>query len=184
MKKIANGAFRVIDTAFEYLGLVLLAGMVLIITWQVFARQGLGSAPQWSQEVALIFMVWIGFIGTAIGFREKVHIALEFLVSRFPSRVQKFVEKSSCLLAFGFGLFLVVQGWTFTIQTLSATLPSTGLPRGTLYAVMPLTGVMVCLYSILQLLGIATGRHGESVEKDPASEAAGDQVVQNEPVAK
>ena len=160
----------ILDSSFEYLGLTFLVAMVLIVTWQVLARQGLGSAPQWSEEVSLILMVWIGFIGIAIGFRERVHIALEFLVSRFPERAQLLLEKLTYLLILGFGLFLVVQGWAFTSQTLSSTLPSTGLPRGTLYAIMPLTGVMVCLYSILQFFGIATEKHDEAVEQDPAPE--------------
>lgn len=183
MKRIARKAVDLIDTAFEYLGITLLVAMVLIVTWQVLARQGLGSAPQWSEEVSLILMVWVGFIGIAIGFRERVHIALEFLVSRFPQPVQKVIEKLTGLLILGFGLFLVVQGWTFTSQTLSSTLPSTGLPRGTLYAVMPLTGIMVCLYSALQLFGVSTERHSEQVEQEPAPETD-ESVPPTQPIVK
>lgn len=159
MKKIAKKSVSILDSAFEYLGLVLLVAMVLIVTWQVFARQGLGSAPQWSGEVSLILMVWVGFIGIAIGFRERVHISLEFLVSRFPEIVQKVIQMFVYGLTLAFGLFLVLQGWTFTSQTLQSTLPSTGLPRATLYAVLPLTGFMVCVYSVLQILGVRTEKH-------------------------
>lgn len=183
MKGIGRRAVRLIDAAFEYLGIALLVAMVLIVTWQVLARQGLGSAPQWSEEVSLILMVWIGFIGIAIGFRERVHIALEFLVSRLPGAAQKVIEKLTLLLVLGFGLFLLVQGWSFTSQTLSSTLPSTGLPRGTLYAVMPLTGAMVCLYSVLQMFGISTQRHGEQVEQEPAP-AEDERVATTQPIAK
>ncbi|MDN5697680.1 MAG: TRAP transporter small permease [Rubrobacter sp.] len=184
MKKTARKALNIIDSVFEYLGLALLVAMVLIVTWQVLARQGLGSAPQWSEELSLILMVWVGFIGIAIGFRERVHIALEFLVSRFPGKAQKVMEKLTCLLVLGFGVFLVVQGWSFTVQTLSSTLPSTGLPRGTLYAVMPLTGAMICLYSALQLFGVATERHPEEIEQEPSPESADAEVPPTQPIAK
>jgi TRAP-type C4-dicarboxylate transport system permease small subunit len=40
-----------------------------------------------------------------------------------------------------------------------STLPATKLPNSALYVVMPLTGVMICAYSILQLMGIDTTRH-------------------------
>jgi TRAP-type transport system small permease protein len=155
MKRIAS----VVDSAFEYLGLGLLAAMVLIVTWQVFARQGLGSAPQWSEEVSLILMVWVGFIGIAIGFRERVHIALEFVVSRLPQALQKVIEKLNCVLVLVFGLFLVLQGWEFTTRTMSSTLASTGLPRATLYVILPISGFMICVYSVLQLFGVSTEKH-------------------------
>lgn len=166
MKYTVRWIASILDSAFEYLGLFLLSAMVLIVTWQVFARQGLGQAPSWSEEVSLILMVWIGFIGIAIGFREKVHIALEILVSRFPDTLQKVIQKLVYGLTLAFGLFLVLQGWTFTSQTLNSTLPSTGLPRATLYAVLPLTGFMVCVYSLLQVFGVRTEKHHQDDEED------------------
>lgn len=57
MKKWARRAVNALDSVFEYVGLMFLMGMVVIITWQVFARQGLGQAPSWSEEVSLILMV-------------------------------------------------------------------------------------------------------------------------------
>lgn len=170
MKKWARRAVNALDSVFEYVGLMFLMGMVVIITWQVFARQGLGQAPSWSEEVSLILMVWIGFIGIAIGFRERVHIALEFLVSRFPEGVQKALEKLTCVLVLFFGLFLVVQGWEFTTQTMASTLPSTGLPRATLYAILPVSGFMICIYAVMQLLGLRTERHLDEGEEDEAGE--------------
>lgn len=166
MKNTVRWTVSALDSAFEYLGLFFLSAMVVIVTWQVFARQGLGQAPQWSEEVSLILMVWIGFIGIAIGFRERVHIALEFLVSRFPLVVQKAIEKLTCGLVFAFGLFLVIQGWTFTGQTMGSTLPSTGLPRATLYVILPVAGFMICLYSALQLFGVSTERHLQESEEE------------------
>lgn len=165
MKNALRRIVDVVDSAFEYLGLCFLSAMVLIVTWQVFARQGLGSAPSWSEEVSLLLMVWVGFIGIAIGFRERVHIALEFLVSRFPEVVQTVLQKLVCGLALAFGLFLLVQGWVFTTQTLNSTLPSTGLPRASLYAVLPLTGFMICVYSVLQILGVNTEKHSQAGEE-------------------
>lgn len=167
-KRLAN----LLDLAFEYLGLLFLSAMVLIVTWQVFARQGLGQAPQWSEEVSLILMVWIGFVSIAIGFRERVHISLEFLVTRFPEGAQKVVEKLIGGLVLAFGLFLVVQGWEFTTQTLGSTLPSTGLPRATLYVILPVTGFMICVYSVLQLIGVQTEKHQQQDEEEEEDEVS------------
>ena len=51
-----------LDTFFEYITLVFLALMTIIITWQVFSRYVLNETPSWSEETALILMVWVGFL--------------------------------------------------------------------------------------------------------------------------
>jgi len=158
-----------LDAPFEYLGLGFLAAMVLIVTWQVFSRAIFNAAPPWSEEVSLILMIWVGFLGLAIGFRERAHIAVGIFVDRLPEGAQRWVQRLVYGLIFAFGLYLLVQGWQFTLQTSRATLPSTGLPRSALYAVMPISGLMVCVYAALQALGVRTEKERDagSVEDAP-----------------
>lgn len=157
------------DTPFEYLGLGFLAAMVLIVTWQVFARAIFNAAPPWSEEVSRILMIWVAFLGIAIGFRERVHISVGVVVERFPEGAQRWVQRFIYALMFAFGLYLLVQGALFTLETRQATLPSTGWPRSALYAVMPISGFMICVYTALQVLGVRTEkeRDPESVEEAP-----------------
>lgn len=158
-----------LDAPFEYLGLGFLAAMVLIVTWQVFSRAIFNTAPFWSEEVSRILMIWVAFLGIAIGFRERVHIAVGMFVDKLPMGVQSWVQRLIYALMFAFGLYLLVQGSQFTLETSQATLPSTGWPRSTLYAVMPISGFMICVYTILQALGVRTERERdpESVEEAP-----------------
>jgi TRAP-type C4-dicarboxylate transport system permease small subunit len=158
-----------LDAPFEYLALGFLAAMVLIVTWQVFSRAIFNAAPRWSEEVSLIMMIWVGFLGIAIGFRERVHIAVGMFVDMLPEGSRKWVQRIIYALVFAFGLYLLVQGWQFTLQTSRATLPSTGLPRSALYAVMPVSGFMICVYTVLQILGVRTEKYRdpESVEEAP-----------------
>ncbi len=157
-----------LDTPFEYLGLLFLLAMVLIVTWQVFSRRVLGTTPFWAQESSLVLMVWIGFIGIAIGFRERLHISIEIIVSRFPEVLRRAVEKAIQVLVLAFGAYLLVQGGQFTLATLGSTLPATGLPRSTLYVMMPVAGFMICVYSLLQMLGVRTEKHEEHSERGEA----------------
>jgi TRAP-type C4-dicarboxylate transport system permease small subunit len=158
-----------LDAPFEYLGLGFLAAMVLIVTWQVFSRAIFNAAPPWAEEVSIILAIWVAFLGIAIGFRERVHIAVGMFVERLPEGVQRWVQRLIYALIFAFGLYLLVQGWQFTLQTSRATLPSTGWPRSALYAVMPISGFMICVYTALQVLGVRTekDRDPESVEEAP-----------------
>lgn len=151
-----------LDSLFEYAALLFLVAMTLIIAWQVFSRYVLNHTPNWSEELALVLMVWVGFFGIALGFRERLHIAIELFVRRMPERVQRVIEKAIYGLIVLFGLYLVVQGSQFTALANLSTLPGTGLPSGVLYACMPISGVMVCVYGLLQLVNVRTEKDRHS----------------------
>lgn len=148
-----------LDSLFEFLGLAFLSVMILIVTWQVFSRYVLNTTPFWSEEITLVLMVWVGFIGIAIGFRERLHIAVEILVRRFPETVQKWIEKGVLVLIFSFGLYLLVQGWQFTVLMGQSTLAATKLPSSVLYVIMPIAGLMIGSYALLNLFGVQTKKH-------------------------
>lgn len=151
----------VVDRLSDLLALFALCALVLVVSWQVFGRYVLNSSPRWSTEVALILLVWLGFLGIAIGARERSHIALEFVVDRLPGAVATVVRRLAPGLLLVFGLYLVFQGWSFTQLTMNSTLPSTGLPTAVQYAAMPVSGVLISIYGVLQLLGVETRRDVE-----------------------
>lgn len=160
-------AWRAVDTVFEVFCILCLVATLLIVLWQVLSRELLSTSPTWSEETARILLVWIGFLGAAIGFREGAHIAVTFLVDKFPATLQAVIDRGIQVLLIAFGLFLVVQGTQFVIDARMATLPGTGLPRSVSYLMMPVAGAMVILYTVLQAFGVSTRRY---IEADDAAE--------------
>ncbi|GAA1749555.1 MULTISPECIES: TRAP transporter small permease [Streptomonospora] len=157
-QSIARGVLRVLDRTTDTLALTALAAVVLVVTWQVFGRYVLQASPRWGSEVALILLAWVGYLGIAIGLREHTHIGVTFITDRLPPRLRTAVETLTPLAFLAFALYLVFQGWQFTVSTAGTSLPATGLPSSVQYAVMPVTGVLVAVYSLLQLVGIDTRR--------------------------
>ncbi|TBL81719.1 TRAP transporter small permease [Paenibacillus thalictri] len=155
LKRIA----LLIDSFFENFALVALASMTIIVTIQVITRKLFNHVFFWSEEITLLLMVWFSFMGIAIGFREKLHMAMDSVTKFFPKIVNRVLDKVINICIFLFGLYLVVNGWDFTVLMNESTLPATQMPNSVLYAVMPLTGVMICVYSFLQFIGIDTIRH-------------------------
>ncbi|WP_368182591.1 TRAP transporter small permease [Anaerotruncus rubiinfantis] len=60
--------------------------IVLIVSAQVIARKFIGQSIRWSEEVALLLMVWMAFISMAIGVEKKLHIAISMFFPMFPER--------------------------------------------------------------------------------------------------
>lgn len=53
--------------------LVLVTG---IISWQVFGRFVLNSSPSWTEQAALLLMIWYVMLGAAAGVKEGFHIRI------------------------------------------------------------------------------------------------------------
>ncbi len=152
-------ALLAIDSFVESFCLLSMLTMVIIVSVQVVTRKLFNFVFFWSEEVTLLLLAWFAFMGIAIGCRENLHLAMDvienFSSKKFINILDKFIEAAT----FIFGVYLIIYGWEFTVLMSESTLPATKLPNSALYVVMPLTGVMTCAYSLLQLMGIDTKRH-------------------------
>lgn len=156
----------------EYSKAVLLV-IVLITSAQVFARKVLNSSIYWSEEVTLFLMVWTAFIAMAIGVERGLHIAITIFYTHFPRLLQKIVTKINLVATMFFGIILVVYGARLTKITMTSTLPATQWPVGLKYCMMPVSGVFILYFSILEFFHLDKYRHpvveghkGESAESD------------------
>lgn len=167
MKKTIKRIALAIDSLFENFALVAIASMVIIVAIQVITRKLFNFVFFWSEEITLLLMVWFSFMGIAIGFREKLHLAMDSFTNLLPIRINKVLDKVIQVCIFAFGFYLVKNGWEFTVLMNESTLPATKLPNSSMYLVMPITGVMICVYTFLQLIGIETIRHEHIDEEVP-----------------
>lgn len=155
IKKIALA----MDTYFENIALCALVAMILIVVMQVTTRKLFNFVFFWSEEMTLLLLTWFSFMGMAIGFREGLHLNMDLLETILPAGVNKVLDKIVQVSVVLFGLYLIVQGWDFTVMMFESTLPATKMPTSVMYVVMPITGLMTCIYGLLQMCNIDTKRH-------------------------
>lgn len=137
----------------EYSKVVLLV-LVFIICAQVFSRRILDTSIRWSEEVALVLMVWMAFISMAIGVQQKLHISIVMFFDRLSSKTQYIVTKINLAITCGFGMVLVVYGYRLVKLTMSSTLPATQWPAATLYVMMPVSGVFIVYFTLFDFFGL------------------------------
>lgn len=138
----------IFDKVIESFALLLLTAMVVIICMQVFTRYFFSYTPSWSEAISLLFMVWMAFIGIAVGIRENLHISIEFVFKKFPYLLQRSIDVIIKLLVLVVGILFIYQGIKFTTIMHTSTLAGTKFPTSTLYAVVPLTGFLMVVYGI------------------------------------
>lgn len=145
---------------------IVLLFIVFVISAEVISRKFFGGSIMWADEVALFFMIWMAFIAMAIGVEKHLHIAIEMFVNKMPLIVQKVIDKIVILATLFFGFILVKYGVTLVKLTMGSTLPATQWPAGLEYLMMPVGGVFILYFCLIQLFGLEKYRHPELNNKN------------------
>ncbi|QOR47845.1 TRAP transporter small permease [Trueperella pecoris] len=158
----------------QILGAFCIALFVLLVfstTWQVFSRLVLQSPVTWSEELAKMLFVWLSFLGLAFVYGERGHMAVELLTRRSGERGERFFAIWTHVAALLLGaIALVWGGWNAAMNAWSQNLTALPLNMGSVYLVMPISGVAMVLYAIYHIVEIAAGR--ESTYPIPEAEVA------------
>ena len=131
------------------------AGLILmtaIIGWQVFGRFVLGSSPSWSDQAALILMIWYVFFAAAAGVYEGFHIRIALLEGMLPAAQAKWLRKLIHLIVILGGLILLFYGGQLVWLVRGHVVPSLGISRGLAYAPIPLCGLLIAVFAARHLL--------------------------------
>jgi TRAP-type C4-dicarboxylate transport system permease small subunit len=145
-----------VDRTLAAVCIVLFAILVVIVSWQVLARQVLDQPSAWSETLSRYVFIWLGLLGSALVFGERGHIAIDILARRLPRNVQRPLAILVQLVVIGFSVAVLVWGgWRASMLAMGQNL--SGLPTtiGPWYLVMPLAGVLIVLYSIYHLIALA-----------------------------
>ncbi|CDF78698.1 TRAP-type transport system, small permease component, predicted N-acetylneuraminate transporter [Formosa agariphila KMM 3901] len=151
-------AFRnTVDSILGKALVTIMAIMVVNVLWQVFTRFIMGTPSSFTDELARYLMVWLGILGAAYVSGKNMHVAIDVLPQRFSAKTQKqlqlFVYGLIILFAFA---AMVVGGFRLVYITyvLDQHSPSLQIPLAAVYAVIPLSGLLIIYYKISDIIKI------------------------------
>lgn len=147
-----------IDKALEELSKIMLLTMIVIVCFQVFARKLFSYTPTWSLDVTIFLLIWFSFLGIAMGFRERIHLA--FTSIQFSEKSNFYIEKLISIFEIVFSIILIVYGTKLMINDFGQIIPTMGnLPIAYRTLAVPVSGVLILFYGIFQLFGVDLKRH-------------------------
>lgn len=126
-------------------GLVL---MTAVICWQVFGRFVLQSSPSWSEQTALLLMIWYVFFAAAAGVREGFHIRIALLEDLSSPRIAANIKMGINIIVALFGLALLIYGLQLVWLVRIHVIPSLGISRGLAYAPLPFCGLLMTIFAL------------------------------------
>jgi TRAP-type C4-dicarboxylate transport system permease small subunit len=167
LSRFWNGAVQ----GLQVLTIVLFAALVFDVLWGVVSRYWPGIVPSdWTEELGIYLLAWVSLLGSALTYRERGHLGLDYFISLFDPVAQRWtaVVIELCVLVFaGFGL--CYGGYRLVADTLASGQLSPVLQWrvGYVYASVPISGVFFVAFAIEHLLERPVTPH--SIESVPTA---------------
>ncbi len=129
----------------------LLVALLGVLSWQVFSRYVLKDPSTVTEELSRLLLVWLGTLGTALGFLMREHLSFDMLAEKSSPAGKRRLGEVSDLSVVLFGSLMIVGGAAlfWTKLTLGQTTPVLKIPAAWVVLVLPLAGVVVVLSPFL-----------------------------------
>tara|TARA_B100000959_G_scaffold282912_1_gene350455 strand:+ start:8135 stop:8629 length:495 start_codon:yes stop_codon:yes gene_type:complete len=151
LKIIFDFMSRPLTKILIYFLIFLMGFMVFTVTWQIFTRFILNDPSLYSEEVAGFLLIWIGMLGSTYALLEKSHIGIDVVTKNFIGKEKAMSEIFiySIIILFSF-FVLVIGGLRLVYITLSLNQisPALGIKMAYIYLVVPISGMMMIVFSI------------------------------------
>lgn len=148
MKQIRN----ILDKVMRVFCATAFSVMVLLTVWQVFTRYLLNHPSTWSEELASYLFAWVTILGAAYVFGKRDHMSIPVIVERFPQKIQRILAIASEVIVLLFAIVIMIYGGlSITSLGMGQLSSSLGIPMGYMYTVIPISGVFIVIYNILNI---------------------------------
>jgi TRAP-type C4-dicarboxylate transport system permease small subunit len=148
---------------------VLCFGFSLSVMFDIVTRT-IGHPWLWLQEVTSTLFIYAIFIGAAVATRRNDHLYLTAISEALHGTPRLLVEILIRLVVLGVAVCLIWFGYINYIRGFGSFRLPSGTPIASLYAIIPLSGILIGLFTIEQLVnGIRNGfDHPEPPDEDLA----------------
>lgn len=154
-----NKLRKCVNQVLEILAGGSLLAMVILTSWQVITRYLLKNPSTWSEELVSYLFAFASLFGAAIVSGERNHMNIPILIERMGHKMQVAFGILGELVAALFSLsILIYGGFKISILAMGQMTSSLHIPIGVFYVVLPVTGVLILLYSVLNIIEIVQGK--------------------------
>lgn len=162
LHKIRKGMNTVVST----ICIVLFAVMVVVGTYQIITRFIFNSPSTVSEELLTYTFAWMAIFSSAYVFGKRDHMRMTFVADKLPKEQRKILEIIIELLVIAFAVIVLIYGG-FTIMGLTMTqkTASLGVMMGVVYAVVPICGILIAIYGVLNVIDLCAGYENTEEEK-------------------
>jgi TRAP-type C4-dicarboxylate transport system permease small subunit len=160
-----------LETVLMVLCGLLLFGFCTTVIFDIVTRE-IGRPWLWLQEVTSTFFIYAIFTGTAVATRRNDHLYLTAVADTLTGRARAVVEIGTRIVVLAVALCFIYFGYLNFLRGFSSFRMPSMTPIASLYAAIPICGVLVALFTIEQLVNGWRNGFARDEELEPPSHAA------------
>ncbi|HWZ38243.1 MAG TPA: TRAP transporter small permease [Bradyrhizobium sp.] len=146
---------------------ILCFGFSMSVTADIVTRT-IGHPWLWLQEVTSTLFIYAIFIGAAVATRRNDHLYLTAIAESMHGTSRLIVEIVTRAVVLGVAFCLIRYGYLNYLRGFGSFRLPSGTPIASLYAIIPLSGILIALFTVEQLVnGVRNGfEHAEPPSDD------------------
>lgn len=123
--------------------------VMLIVTfgWLVFGRYVLNVTPTWVEQLALMLICYIAFLGAAAGVRDDTHLGVTLFRDVTPLNLQKVVIIIIDFILAAFGTIMFLAGVELMKFGWDSLIPMLDVPESFRTAAITICGALIVLHA-------------------------------------
>jgi len=135
--------------------------LTLIFGWLVWGRYVMNDTPTWVEQVSLLLVMLITFLGAATGVRENTHLGVSYFREVVPDRVRTLFTVLSHVIMGGFGAVMAYHSYKLAIFKWESEIPLIHVSEGLRAVPITICGALILLFSLGHLIAMARGARAE-----------------------
>jgi len=148
---------------------IALFGFSTSVAFDIITRT-IGHPWLWLQEVTSAFFIYGIFTGAAVATRRNDHLYLTAVAEAMHGRSRLVVEVLVRIVTLGVALCLIVFGYVNFLRGFGSFRMPSMTPIASLYVAIPISGVLIALFTVEQLVNGC--RNGFEQPEEPEPESA------------
>ena len=163
--KVLSSIRKAINTVLSYATGVIFAFMVCVGTYQIVTRYFFNRPSTVSEELLTYSFTWMALLASALVFGKRDHMRMGFLADKVTGSARKVLETViELLVILMVGGIMLYGGSSIMRLTMTQKTASLGIPMGVIYTILPVSGVLIVIYGVLNIIDLWQGVEQEHRE--------------------
>ena len=124
-----------------------------MVCFRVFVHKVWINQIPLTEELFRFGLVWVAMLASAYVVGKKGHLCVTLLSDNLNEKGRRFLEIVVQVLFLLFAAVIMIYGgWQASMVTMGQISPSLSIPMGYVYMAVPVSGAVMLLYSLMNLL--------------------------------
>lgn len=154
LKAVADWTDRVAQKVLIGLSLAMLITILVQIFYRFVLTKFVGFSLSYTEELSRYLMIWMAYLGIAVGLTEGLHVAFDSILNCLAPRGRQVLYVITRVLMICFIYILITEGWFFIRIIWNNRSPAMQIPMWWAYLAVLVGASLTMLRLIVQTLAV------------------------------